>query len=148
MGRITATWTLAVNKPNADVFSYLADVRKHSEWSPKPYRIEGLSEGPVGKGTTFTSYGWIPKHPDNRNDVELTEYEPPSRLQFTSREKGQEFYNTYELSAEGSGTRVKRTMDMPKPPGFQGLVLPLFVAGFIKPAVMKGMRMMKANLEK
>ena len=38
-------------------------------------------------------------------------------------------------------------MDLPTPPGFQGAIFPLVLGGFIKPAVGKGMKMFKANLE-
>jgi uncharacterized protein YndB with AHSA1/START domain len=145
--RAAASWSVVVKKTPDEVFDYLADVRHHADWSPKAYRIEGLAAGPVGKGTTFTSYGWIPRDADHRNDVEVTEYERPSRFVLTSREQGEEFYNRYTLTLVDGGTKVDRTMDMPTPPGFQGAIFPLVLGGFIKPAVGKGMKMFKANLE-
>ena len=73
------------DRPEAeDVFAYLADVQKHKDWSPKAYRVEGL-DGPVRLGTTSTSYGWVPKDPDHRNDVEVTAFEPSTRIEFTGR---------------------------------------------------------------
>jgi uncharacterized protein YndB with AHSA1/START domain len=142
----TAMWTVEVNRSPQEVFDYLADVTKHAEWSPKPYRIEGLS-GPVGMGTTFTSFGWIPRDKDHRNDVEVTEWNPPSALTLTSTEKGEKIVNRFVLTPTGSGTRVERTMDMPKPPGVVGAIFPLFLGAFIKPAVQKGMNMFKQHAE-
>ena len=66
-GRIKAHLSTVVNRPPEDVFAYLADVSTHAEWSPKAYRVEGL-DGPVQLGTTFTSYGWVPKDADHRID--------------------------------------------------------------------------------
>lgn len=147
-GRASASWSVVVRRSQEDVFAYLTDIRHHADWSPKAYRIEGLADGPVGKGTTFTSYGWVPNDADHRNDVEVTEYESPTTFTLTSRENGEEFYNRFRLSSAEGGTRVDRTMDMPTPSGFTGTIFPVFLAAFIKPAVGKAMKMFKENLEK
>jgi uncharacterized protein YndB with AHSA1/START domain len=144
--RVKAQVSIVIDRKPDEVFAYLADVRKHGEWSPKAYRVEGV-DGPVQKGSTFTSWGWVPKDADHRNDVEVTAFEPPRRIEFTGRERGEDYLNTYVLTPEGNRTRIDRTLDFPKPPGFTGVVFPLFLAGFIKPATNKGMKMLKAKLE-
>ena len=145
-GRAKTQVHIVINRKPEDVFAYLADVQKHKDWSPKAYRVEGL-DGPVQLGTTFTSYGWVPKDADHRNDVEVTAFEPSTRIEFTGREKDEDFVNTYVLIADGNATRIDRTLDFPKPPGFTGAMFPLILGGFIKPATNKGMKMLKANLE-
>jgi len=145
-GRAKATCSVVVQRKPEDVFAYLADVRRHAEWSPKAYRVEGV-DGPVSLGSRFTSFGWVPKDADHRNDVEVTGFEPPSRIQFTGRERGQDYLSTYVLASQGSATRVDKLLDMPKPGGFGGVVFPLVLSGFIKPATQKGMKMLKAKLE-
>jgi hypothetical protein len=78
----------------------------------------------------------------------VTLFEPSRRIQFTSREKGESFLNTYELTAlGGGGTRIDRAIDMPTPDGAAGMFFPLVLGGFIKPAANKGMKMLKAKLE-
>jgi uncharacterized protein YndB with AHSA1/START domain len=145
-GRIRTHLRTVVNRPPEDVFAYLADVNRHAEWSPKAYRVESL-DGPAQLGTTFTSYGWVPKDADHRNDVEITAFDAPRTIEFTGRERGEDFRNTYVLTAQGDGTRIDRTLDFPKPDGIGGVFFPLVLGGFIKPATNKGMKMMKANLE-
>lgn len=145
-GRAKAQCSVVVQRKPEEVFAYLADVRRHAEWSPKAYRVEGL-DGPVGLGTTFTSYGWVPKDAEHRNDVEVTVFEPSTRLRFTAHEKGEDFLSTYVLSPQGNATKVAKLIDMPKPPGVSGAFFPLVVGGFIKPATQKGMNMLKAKLE-
>src|SRR5438067_5528736 len=130
--------SVRIAKPPEQVFAYVADVSKHGEWSPKPLRIEDMS-GPVAKGTTFTSYGTIPGDKNHRNDVEVTEYAPPTRLALRSVEKDQHFFNTFEISAEGNESTLTRTMDMPLPGGVLGVVFPLFVP-VIRRDVQKGLR--------
>jgi uncharacterized protein YndB with AHSA1/START domain len=145
-GRKSITCSVTIAQPPEKVFAYVSDVNKHSEWSPKPYRIEDLS-GPIAKGTTFTSYGTIPGDKNHRNDVEVSECDPPSRFALNSTEKDEHFFNTFEISAEGAGSKLTRTMDMPVPGGFTGLVFPMFVP-LIRRDVQKGLNTLKANLEK
>jgi uncharacterized protein YndB with AHSA1/START domain len=144
-GRKAITCSVTIAQPPEQVFAYVTDVSKHAEWSPKPFRVEDLS-GPVTKGTTFTSYGTIPGDKNHRNDVEVTEYEPPSRFALRSAEKDEHFFNTFEISAEGAGSKLLRTMDMPVPGGFLGVVFPMFVP-LIRRDVQKGLNKLKANLE-
>ena len=84
-GRKAITCSVTIAQPPEQVFAYVTDVSKHAEWSAKPFRVEDLS-GPVTKGATFTSYGAIPGDKNHRNDVEVTEYEPPSRFALRSAE--------------------------------------------------------------
>ena len=135
-----------MNRKPDEVFAYLADVSTHARWSPKAYRVEGV-DGPVRLGTMFTSYGWVPKDADHRNDVEVTAFDEPRRIEFTGREKGQDYLNTYVLTPHGDATRIDRTIDFPKPDGFGGVIFPIILSAYIKPATNKGMKMLKANLE-
>jgi uncharacterized protein YndB with AHSA1/START domain len=145
-GRAKARLSILVNRKPDEVFAYIADVHKHGEWSPKAYRTEDL-DGPVQLGSTFTSYGWVPKDADHRNEVEVTAFDPPRKIEFTGRERGENFLNTYVLTPQGNATRIDRTLDFPKPAGVGGVLFPLVLGGFIKPGTNKGMKMLKANLE-
>ena len=144
--RSVATFTTTIDRPPDVVFDYIADVSKHSEWSPKPYRVEGTS-GPVKVGDTFSSVGTIPGDKNHRNEVTVTECSAPQRLVLDSKEKDEHFINTFELQAEGSGTRLTRIVDAPRPGFPLSLVFPVIMAAFIRPDVNKGLRILKANLE-
>jgi uncharacterized protein YndB with AHSA1/START domain len=148
MARKTITTSVVVNRPPEDVFAYLADFSRHHEWSPRPYRVQRIGDTPMGVGARFHSEGYIPRDPKHANDVEITGYEPPARLAFESEEKSQKFFNEFTLTPQDGATRVVRTLDMPSPGGFAGLMMPLLASGYIKPTVQKGMNMLKANLEK
>jgi uncharacterized protein YndB with AHSA1/START domain len=141
------TFTTTIERPPDVVFGYLTDVSKHAEWSPKPYRVEG-STGPVTLGDTFTSIGHIPGDKDHRNDVTVTECSAPGRLVLDAQEKGEHFINSFVLEPEASGTRLTRTLDAPRPSFPLSVVFPLILAVFIRPDVNKGLRNLKARLEK
>jgi uncharacterized protein YndB with AHSA1/START domain len=145
--RSVTRFTITVARPPDVVFDYVADVSRHGEWSPKAFRVEG-STGPVSTGDTFTSIGWLPGDKNHRNEVTVIESAPPHRLVLDSIEKGEHFLNTFELQAEGSGTKLTRTFDAPPPKFPLSLVFPLIMVAFIRPDVNKGLRMLKANLER
>ena len=111
--RSVETYTTTIDRSPDVVFDYIADISKHAEWSPKPFRVEGATE-PVSAGDTFVTIGSIPGDKNHRNDVTVTECSRPTRLVLDSVEKGQHFVNTFQLEADGSGTRVTRTMDAPR----------------------------------
>ena len=144
----TVTSSVHVERPPAEVFDYLADVARHGEWSPKPYRVDGVAAGqPVAAGKRFTSFGWQPGDKDHRNDVEVTAVQAPSRLALSSTDKGQLTLNTFTVAADGTGSRVERVMEVQRPGGVVGLVFPLIAALLIRPDIAKGLARLKSNLE-
>jgi uncharacterized protein YndB with AHSA1/START domain len=146
--RVLVTSSVEVARPPAEVFSYLADVSRHGEWSPKPYRVEGVSPGDqVVQGSTFVSYGWLPNDKDHRNEVEATVVDAPSRLVLTSSEGDEKFVSTFTVTPSGGGSSVERVMDMPRPGGALGAVFPVILATLVKPNVNKGMANLKSSLE-
>ena len=145
--RLEARFSTTINRPPDVVFDYIADVSKHSEWSPKPYRAEGTT-GPVKQGDTFSSVGTIPGDKNHRNEVTVTECSAPRRLVLDSLEKDEHFINTFELEPDGAGTRVTRIVDAPKPGFPLSVVFPVLMATFIRPDVNKGLRNLKEILER
>lgn len=144
--RKVMTFSTTIDRPPDVVFDYIVDVSKHAEWSPKPFHVEG-SIGSVKVGDTFTSVGTIPGDKNHRNEVTVAECTPPTRLVLDSLEKDEHFINTFELAADGSGTRLTRTVDAPQPHFPLSLAFPLIKAVFIRPDVNKGLRNLKDILE-
>ena len=145
--RSTASFSITIDRTPDAVFDYICDVSRHSEWSPKPYRAEGTT-GPVKTGDTFSSVGTIPGDKNHRNEVTVAECSPPRRLVLDSIEKDEHFINTFECEADGSGTRLTRIVDAPKPGFPLSVVFPLIMAAFIRPDVNKGLRNLKGILER
>jgi uncharacterized protein YndB with AHSA1/START domain len=147
MGRTEIRASVTVDRPAEEVFDYLVDVTKHAEWSPKPYRVEGVT-GPVSVGTTYDSYGWLPGDKDHHNDVAVTVLERPQRLVLTATEKGgEQFVSTFTLTQRGNVTDLERVLDVPKPGGVAGLLFPVLVPTLIRPDVAKGLSKLKQRVE-
>ena len=148
MTRVTATATIDIARPPAQVYARLVDVRGHAAWSPKPYRTQGLVAGvPVTVGTRFTSHGWLPNDKDHRNDVEVTRLDPPTCLILTATDAGQTFVTTFTLTATSGGCHLERVLDMPEPTGILGIIFPVIRAALIQPDMKKGLATLKALVE-
>lgn len=146
--RSAVTSSVHVDRQPAEVFAYLADVGRHGEWSPKPYRVEGVAVGQqVAAGKRFTSFGWLPGDKDHRNDVEATAVDAPNRLVLTSTDKGQIAVNTFTVAPDEDGSRVERVMDVQRPSGVVGVLFPVIAALVIRPDVAKGLGRLKSTLE-
>jgi uncharacterized protein YndB with AHSA1/START domain len=141
------TWTVIVDRTPEEVYAYLTDLSRHAEWSPKPYSVEPVTEGPIHVGSRFRSVGWVPRDPNHVNEVEITELHSPSRFAFTAWEQDQAFKSEFTLTPVDGGTQIVRTMDMPKPAGALGVAFPVIFRTVVKPGVQKGMDMLKAKLE-
>ncbi|MGQ0670674.1 MAG: SRPBCC family protein [Actinomycetota bacterium] len=145
----TTTWTTHISRSPDDVFASLSDITKHSQWSPYRYRAEKTSDGPIGVGTTYKSWGWLPgQGKDFENQVTITAYEAGRRFAFDATDpRGPVIPSDFVLTAEDGGTKVERTMTMPKPDGFQGVMWPLIFPMLVKPAIQKNLNMLKQKLE-
>lgn len=144
--RSADTYQILISRPPEVVFAYLADVSRHAEWSPKPFRVEGAA-GQVRAGDRFSTVGVVPGDKSHRNDVTVIESSPPERLVLDSVERGEHFVNTFELTPQGNDTLLSRQMDAPRPSFPLSLLFPLIKAVFIRPDVEKGLRNLKRNLE-
>ena len=145
----TTTWTATIARSPGDVFALLSDIERHAEWSPYAFRAEKVSEGPIGLGTEYRTYGWLPgKGKDYENHVRITAFEPGKRFAFDAADpQGPVIPSDFVLTLEGTGTKVERTMTMPKPDGIQGVLWPVIFPMLVKPAIQKNLNQLKARLE-
>src|SRR5207244_2607766 len=99
--------------------------------------------------TKCTTHGWIPADKDHRNEVEVTECSPPSRIRWETTEAQAQgrFVSTFVLTPEGSGTKLERTFEFPDPTGAIRLIFPVISAVIVKPNFNKGVSMLKQQLE-
>jgi uncharacterized protein YndB with AHSA1/START domain len=146
--RTAKSWTIEADVTPEVAFGYISDVRRHAEWSPKPYRVDPAPALPLKPGSSFQSYGSVPGDKEHANQVEVSVVDSPRVLVLTSTDKGEQYVHRFDIEAHGSGSRVTRTVEAPKPTGFVRLIFPLIFAVFINPEVTKGMRMLKENLAK
>lgn len=95
--------SVVIDRPLAEVFAYVTDIEKMPVWSSEVEKAWKTSEGPMGKGTTFSS---VAKLLGRRveNTLEVTEYEPNMKwfLKPTSGPVSGEIEFQFESVAEGT----------------------------------------------
>jgi carbon monoxide dehydrogenase subunit G len=111
-----------VERPQDEVFTYLADVVNEARWNPWAKNVEKLTEGPVGPGSRFRGrykrMGTV--------EQELVDYHRPDHVGYLSDTMGGAKM-VFELEPSGSGTLVRIAGDM-HPTGVMKLAQPLMGA--------------------
>ena len=142
------SWTIEADVEPQLAFEYVADIAKHAEWSPKPFRVEPVPTSPPKRGDKFRSFGWAPGDKNHVNEVEVTNIDAPRSLELTSIDNGKRYVSRFDVEATVDGTRITRTVDAPKPTGVVALIFPVIFLLVIRPEVAKGMRMLQENVSK
>src|SRR6266496_3367086 len=127
-------WTVQVKATPEQVWPFVGDLQHHGDWSPKPYRANWLSGEPNAVGSTFESFGWLPRKPQNRMEGQVIESDPPKRFAVrTTDDKGGTFTITLVLTPNGDTTTVEKTVGAPDPTGAMKLMWPVLNAVLVHP---------------
>ncbi|MBI3648996.1 MAG: SRPBCC family protein [Actinobacteria bacterium] len=143
----TPTWTVTIEATPERVWPWVADLGKHAEWSPKPYRVEWLTGEPGAVGSTFRSVGWLPQDKEHAMEGRVVVSEPNRVFEVVSHDAKQEWTNRFELTPQGSRTVVTKTMTGPPLSGARKAMFAVVLALFVRGAVQKGMNMLKSKVE-
>jgi uncharacterized protein YndB with AHSA1/START domain len=120
---ITIDFDLTIGRRPEEVFAYLEDPEKVSQWQGWAVEIKQETEGARGVGTRFRD---VRKFLGRKIDstVEFTEYEPPQRLGLKVSAGPIPFRVRQTLEPVGEGTRVSVHAEG-EPGGFFKLAEPL-----------------------
>jgi uncharacterized protein YndB with AHSA1/START domain len=135
MGKVEQS--IAVNAPAEKVFSYLADVTRHSEWTREAHKvkIEKTSDGPVGQGATFQSVGH--QFGENHDKLTITEYSPNTRLVIEADGNAGLIRHAFDLTPADAGVQLNKTFDIVQPK-FPLSVLQPVLRAFVLPGALSG----------
>jgi uncharacterized protein YndB with AHSA1/START domain len=104
-----AEHSVTINRPAADVFKYLADGEKCTEWRSGVIEIKKVSGDGVG-----TQYKQSVRGPGGRAipaDYAITEFAPNSRIAFQTTAGPVRPHGQYALQEAGGATTVTFTLD-------------------------------------
>ena len=117
--------TVHIDAAPEAVWPWVADLERHSDWSPKPYRAE-LVDGAAGAvGSRYRSVGEIPNDKHHENEVELLEVVPNERLVLRAVDPQGQYLSTYRLSPRADGTEVEFELVFEQVHGVAKLLLPI-----------------------
>ena len=137
-----------INAPIEAVWPWIAHLDKHSEWSPKPFKIELLQGEMNAVGSTYRSTGFIPPMEKNHeNSVEITESVLNSRFVFKAHDANGYFENIWTLKSVDGGTEVTYHHKFPKMVGMGRILLPLLLPIVGKKDEMKRLGILKSKVE-
>ncbi len=148
MTTVTNTYRVVINAQPKAVFAYVSDLTRHPEWSGGRLKIEAVSSGPVAVGSQYRSHGDLPGQKNRRNDLRVTQYEPPTRFAFIAKDPGfGDVSHEFTFKSQGGGTLVERTESLTMSPGM-AFVFRTFIHRMIgKPMMNKALAALKTKLE-
>ena len=130
--------------PPEAVFDYLADFTRHGEWSGDKLRVEPLSDGPVGAGSKFRTFGM--QYRPQEDAVTVTEFERPRRIAFDAAGTEGVFRNIIEIEPAPGGSRVTKRFAVVSMRPLTRIVWPFFP--LLVPRTMKlDLKRIKRRLE-
>ncbi len=94
-----------VAAPPERVFALASDFPNAPEHVDAIVRVEMLTDGPVGVGTRFRETRVMFKK-EASEEMEVVEFEPPSRYVVTADSHGARYRTTFSFEPEQGGTRV------------------------------------------
>jgi uncharacterized membrane protein len=108
--------SITINHPIEEVFTFVADFSKATQYQPGIIEARVTSSGPVGVGTT---YKWVQNFVGQKMDTngEITVWDPPNRYEWKSIGGPFPVSGGIVLKAEGNATVVTFFADA-EPGGF------------------------------
>jgi uncharacterized protein YndB with AHSA1/START domain len=141
-------FNVSIAAPPEKVWTWVADLSKHPDWSPKTYTVEWLSGDPNEVGSRFRSVGWIPGDKDHENEGEITERTEPTRFALRSSDKQGSYQNGFDLAAGPDGsTDVTFTLRFVDMKGMATVMIPIAFPLIGKPDIRKRMQLLKGKVE-
>jgi uncharacterized protein YndB with AHSA1/START domain len=102
--------SIEINRRPEDVFAYLDDAQRHSEWQDQVVSVEPL-DGPMRAGTRVTETRKLPGG-DRKMTYEITAYDPPRQSQFRVLDGPLRPYGTITVEPAGDGSKSQVTFEM------------------------------------
>jgi len=106
----SASSSIVINKPPADVFDFVTNPEKMMVWQGIP-SVSLSPDGPVGLGSVYT-YVTKVMGKDYESQVEVTEFEQDSKWTITTRGVPNPVATNYIFEPEGDGTKLTIAMEL------------------------------------
>jgi hypothetical protein len=118
------TVNVHISRSAGDVFAVIADVSKNARWSSSAVEGRQTSPGPVGVGTSARE---VSTFLGRRIEVDsvVTEFIAGRRLAYRTTGGPFPFSGSFDVAAEGDGTRVTATFEA-TPAGMFAVLRPVF----------------------
>lgn len=107
-GRKGPSWSVDINAPRDQVFAYVADISRHTEWGMDLTEVSG-PKGPAHEGSVYQTAGML-KGKRNESTVFVSDVQPPERLEFEAQDSSGIVGHVFTFEPNNGSTHVTRTM--------------------------------------
>ena len=148
MTRVVRTHQILIRAPLQNIFDYVSDLTRHSEWSDGALKIEAVHSGPIAVGKEYISRGEAAIQKNRLNTVLITSYEPPHTFGFVANDPlVGDISHIFTFTEENGRVRVERQMTLSLNP-LAAIVFRLLVYPMLgSPSMEKSLALLKARLE-
>ncbi len=119
----TIEGTIFIDCPPGEVFAFVADERHEPAYNPQMVRVEKLTSGPVGEGTTYRAWMRSGRRTEEML-IETTRFDPPAILSSSTTLRTMTIHGTLRFSPEGEGTRMSWSWQL-QPKGLLRMLRPV-----------------------
>jgi uncharacterized membrane protein len=111
------TGSIEISRPPQEVFDYVGDLGRHTEWQTGLLSVEVVTDGPIGVGSRAKETRHVPGG-NQTYEYEITQWDPPrasafrvvggpvrpeGTLRFTSLDDGTRTRVDFEMEVKGHG---------------------------------------------
>ena len=146
------TNSIEIARPVEDVFEYVSDITKGSEWDSAVLKITKLSEGEVRKGATYRMTRELPGG-EAENILEVVELVPNHEMALQTTSGPTPLLYRYLFEPISNGTRItlesqSLSAHLGRDVGGLASILPdSFLEPFVKKGVLSNLQTLKTILE-
>lgn len=142
------TKEIDISASPANVYEYLIDFPRHSEWTTPEHRVQikpdDVSTPAVGSRFESDAHQFGSQH----DILTLIELVPDRRIVYTAEMKdGSTFRHTFELTPDGAGTHLSKKFETVHLTLINKLTAPIAGALIVPKVVQGDVRRIKARLE-
>lgn len=116
-------FSVLIQRSPEDVFAFACDPSNYRAWQSDVQAVTMTSGAKTGLGATY-EVRVKPFRRVQRGKLEIVAFQAPKTATVRGNAEGVRFEHTYTVTREGSGTRLRRSMDV-TPPGVMRLLVPI-----------------------
>jgi len=108
---VTNEKIITINRPIAEVFTYVSDLQNGPKWQPELLGVQRLTKGPLGIGTQFSSTRKIMGQ-NLETSIEFVAYEPNSKYVIKSISGPLPFEQSTLFESTAEGTKLTTVINL------------------------------------
>src|ERR1700741_1747164 len=102
---------ITIDAPAERVWTWVADLGRHAEFSPTPYSVEWTGGEPNAVGSRYRAVGVIVGDKHHVNEGEILENDAPRRFALRAHDPQGSYLNTFDLTSQGGSTKVTHRLE-------------------------------------